>query len=147
MKPKNPNHPCHTIFLEPTTVFNYKHMQQSYHWLCHYLWMMAWPMMELVGRCDNTKQCTGIVEGDLQQKLAGFGANVMTGRHTGVSTCLEQIVPGLISLHCAAHKLALTASERLQFEISAVNHFKSLPSSISSSFVMILRSAASIFLT
>ena len=70
----------------------------------------------------------GIVEGDLQQKLAGFGsngANVMTGRHTGVSTRLKQIVPGLISLHCAAHKLALAASETAS-EISAANHFRSL---------------------
>ena len=63
------------------------------------------------------------MEGDLQQKLAGFGANVMTRRHTRVSTCLKQIVPGLISLHCAAHKLALAASETAS-EISAVNHFK-----------------------
>ena len=70
----------------------------------------------------------GIVEGDLQKKLAEFGsdgANVMTGRHTGVSSRLKQIVPGLISLHCAAHKLALAASETAS-EISAVNHFRSL---------------------
>ena len=70
----------------------------------------------------------GIVQGDLHEKLAGFGnddANLMTGRHSGVSTQLKQIVPGLLTLHCAAHKLALAASETAS-EVPAVNRFKGL---------------------
>lgn len=46
------------------------------------------------------------------QKVAGFasdGANTMVGRLNGVSTQLKNINPWIISVHCAAHKLALAA--------------------------------------
>ena len=55
-----------------------------------------------------------LTEPDLKKKLAGFGsdgANVMKGKHAGVSAKLKEIVPGLVSVHCSAHKLALAASE------------------------------------
>ena len=55
-----------------------------------------------------------LMEPDLKKKLAGFssdGANVMMGEHAGVRAKLKEIVPGLISVDCSAHKLALAAAE------------------------------------
>lgn len=45
-------------------------------------------------------------------KLIGFasdGANTMVGRLNGVSTQLKNMNPWIVSVHCAAHKLALAA--------------------------------------
>lgn len=45
-------------------------------------------------------------------KLVGFasdGASVMTGRLTGVATRLKNMNPNVITVHCAAHRLALAA--------------------------------------
>ena len=65
---------------------------------------------------------------ELRKKLAGFGsdgANVMIARHAGVSAKLKESAPSLISVHCAAHKLALAASETAT-QVTAVNRFKGL---------------------
>lgn len=45
-------------------------------------------------------------------KLVGFasdGANVMTGKKKGVAARLKQINPNIVTIHCAAHRLALAA--------------------------------------
>lgn len=45
--------------------------------------------------------------------LRGFasdGANVMFGRRNRVATSLKRKVPNLINIHCANHRLALTAA-------------------------------------
>ena len=47
-------------------------------------------------------------------KLAGGssdGAGVMSGTHSGVVTCLKQLVSMFIAMHCVAHRLALAASQ------------------------------------
>ena len=65
---------------------------------------------------------------ELRKTLAGFGsdgANVMIGRHAGVRAKLKESAPSLISVHCAAHKLALAASETVT-QVTAVNRFKGL---------------------
>jgi len=46
--------------------------------------------------------------------MVGFGsdgASVMTGRKTGVATRLKCKQPFLITIHCAAHRLALAAAD------------------------------------
>ena len=46
------------------------------------------------------------------KQLVGFasdGANVMTGRVSGVATRLKAINPNIVTIHCAAHRLALAA--------------------------------------
>ena len=49
----------------------------------------------------------------------------MVGKHAGVSTKLRNLVPSLISVHCAAHRLALAASETVS-QVFTVNHLKGL---------------------
>lgn len=46
--------------------------------------------------------------------MMGFGldgANVMTGRKSGVATRLKRRQPKLVAIHCVAHRLALAAAE------------------------------------
>ena len=46
--------------------------------------------------------------------LVGFGsdgASVMVGSMSGVATHLKAVNPFLVSMHCAAHRLALTSSQ------------------------------------
>ena len=78
----------------------------------------------------NTQYQIGMQE--LKSKLAGFGsdgANVMVGKHAGVSAKLRELVPSLISVHCAAHRLALAASETA-LQVSTANRFKGIINSL-----------------
>lgn len=46
-------------------------------------------------------------------KLQGFGSDgvaVMTGRLTGVATCLKRHSSSMIAIHCGNHRLALAAA-------------------------------------
>ncbi|GLC66667.1 hypothetical protein PLESTF_000459000 [Pleodorina starrii] len=48
------------------------------------------------------------------KKIVGFtsdGASVMVGEHKGVAALLKKECPGVLSLHCAAHKLALSCAD------------------------------------
>ena len=65
-------------------------------------------------------------------KLLGFasdGASTMVGRINGVPTQLKNINPWLISVHCAAHKLALAAFHRAK-EIKYLLNFQETVTSI-----------------
>ena len=59
------------------------------------------------------------------QKCVGFGsdgANVMVGRKTGVATRMKAKNPFVVSVHCAAHRLALVSSQAAR-EVSYMTKF------------------------
>ena len=43
--------------------------------------------------------------------FGSYGASVMVGIRSGVATRLKTVNPFIVSVHCAAHRLALTASQ------------------------------------
>ena len=61
------------------------------------------------------------------------GASVMTGRQNGVAALLKQRNPYLISLHCAAHKLALASSQSAE-KVAAIAQYQKSLSTIYSYF-------------
>ena len=51
------------------------------------------------------------------KKLRAFGSDgcsSMMGHKSGVSTRLAQLRPGLMSMHCAAHRLALVPAQAVK---------------------------------
>ena len=74
------------------------------------------------------------------EKLAGAscdGAFVMLGKHTGVMTRLKSDVPHLIVTHCAAHRIALAASDAAKAE----PWFKVFETSLNAVYAYFSRSA------
>ena len=60
-------------------------------------------LLEICGQCGITLS-----------KVLGFGSDgvsVMTGCRTGVATRLKKHNPGMVSIHCGAHRLALASSQ------------------------------------
>ena len=60
-------------------------------------------------------------------QIFSFGSDgpaVMTGKHTGVATCLKVHNPELVSLHCGTHRVALASFQAAQ-EVSYLKMFDS----------------------